>query len=145
MDERSASYAALGSVFFGALAFMVYQAGQLATVASAALFLNALPYFYEWSVEADVRSLIKGIAVTLAAAAAHHVTLIFWLGLVCRPGIVAGMYRCWRTSSPRLDWSSGFPCSRVRGRGGHRGRMVLLPYWIAHTPPPDCADAHSAR
>ena len=77
VDERSASYAALGSVFVGALAFLVYQAGQLATVASASLFLNALPYFYEWSAEADIRSLIKGIAVSLVAAAAHHVTLIF--------------------------------------------------------------------
>ena len=49
VDERSTSYGGLGSVFLGALAFLVYQAGQLATVASAALFLNALPYFYEWS------------------------------------------------------------------------------------------------
>src|ERR1700757_1563831 len=36
VDERSASYAALASVFAGALAFLVYQAGQLATVTSAA-------------------------------------------------------------------------------------------------------------
>src|SRR6266478_8351674 len=47
VEERAASYAALGSVFLGAVAFLVYQAGQLATVASAALYLNALPYFYE--------------------------------------------------------------------------------------------------
>src|ERR1041384_5699572 len=70
VDERSASYAALGSVFLGALSFLVYQAGQLATVTSAALFLNALPYFFEWSTRSDVRSLVKGIAVSLAAAAA---------------------------------------------------------------------------
>src|SRR5689334_11077401 len=56
VDERSASYAALGSVFLGALSFLVYQAGQLATVTSAALFLNALPYFFEWSTRSDVRS-----------------------------------------------------------------------------------------
>ena len=49
VDERAASYAALGSIFLGALAFLVYQAGQLATVSSAALYLNALPYFYEWA------------------------------------------------------------------------------------------------
>jgi len=45
VDEHAASYAALGSIFLGALAFLVYQAGQLATVASAALYLNALPIF----------------------------------------------------------------------------------------------------
>src|SRR5512141_3358285 len=46
VGERSASYAALGSIFLGALSFLVYQAGQLATVASAASYLNALPYFF---------------------------------------------------------------------------------------------------
>src|SRR5260370_41346312 len=77
VEDRAASYAALGSVFLGAVAFLVYQAGQLATVASAALYLNALPYFYEWATRASARSLIKGVAISLAAAAAHHVTLIF--------------------------------------------------------------------
>src|SRR5580658_6331939 len=81
VDDRAASYAALGTVFLGSLSFLVYQAGQLATVASAALYLNALPYFYEWMTEASARSLIKGIAVSLTAAAAHHVTLIFGLVL----------------------------------------------------------------
>src|SRR5262252_6637281 len=85
VDERSASYAALGSIFLGALAFLVYQAGQLATVTSAALYLNAIPYFFEWATEASGRSLIKGIAVSLAAAAAHHVTLIFGLVLFAGP------------------------------------------------------------
>src|SRR6202040_1746208 len=85
VDERSASYAALGSVFLGSLAFLVYQAGQLATVASAALYLNALPYFYEWATRASARSLVKGIAIALAAAAAHHVTLIFGVVLFAGP------------------------------------------------------------
>src|SRR5580658_5939406 len=58
IEDRAASYAALGSIFLGALAFLVYQAGQLATVASAALYLNALPYFYEWSTESSGRALV---------------------------------------------------------------------------------------
>src|SRR5438552_13936204 len=61
VDERAASYAALGSIFLGALAFLVYQAGQLATVASAALYLNALPYLYEWATQGSGRSLVKGV------------------------------------------------------------------------------------
>src|ERR1017187_5894256 len=85
VDERAASYAALGSIFLGALAFLVYQAGQLATVASAALYLNALPYLYEWMTEASPRSLIKGVAVSLTAAAAHHVTLIFGIVFFAGP------------------------------------------------------------
>src|SRR5205807_7725101 len=85
VEDRAASYAALGSVFLGALAFLVYQAGQLATVTSAALYLNALPYFYEWMTEASGRSLIKGVVVSWTAAAAHHVTLIFGLVLFAGP------------------------------------------------------------
>ncbi len=48
VDEVSASYAALGSVFLGSLAMLVYQSGQLPTTAAAALTLNALPFFYVW-------------------------------------------------------------------------------------------------
>src|SRR5246500_4349126 len=73
VDDRAASYAALGSIFLGALAFLIYQAGQLATITSAALYLNALPYLYEWATESSGRSLIKGVVISLAAAAAHHV------------------------------------------------------------------------
>src|SRR5436190_6770163 len=85
VDDRASSYAALGSVFLGALAFLVYQAGQLATVTSAALYLNALPYFYDWVTKSRGRSLLKGLAISLAAAAAHHVTLIFGAVLFAIP------------------------------------------------------------
>src|ERR1700693_6367192 len=77
VDDRAASYAALGSIFLGSLAFLVYQAGQLATVTSAALYLNALPYLYEWMTEASGLSLVKGVAVSLTAAAAPHLNFIF--------------------------------------------------------------------
>ena len=48
VDEISASYAALGSIFLGSLSMLVYQSGQLPTTAAAALTLNALPFFYIW-------------------------------------------------------------------------------------------------
>src|SRR5512146_840957 len=34
VDERAASYAALGSVFLGSVSFLVYEAGQLSTMAA---------------------------------------------------------------------------------------------------------------
>src|SRR5690242_15803466 len=85
VDGSSASFAALGSVFLGVVAFMVYQAGQLPTVAATALYLNALPYFYEWSLRGGWPPFIKGLAMSLAAAAAHHVTLIFGLVFFALP------------------------------------------------------------
>ena len=48
VSPRAASFAALASVFLGAESFLVYSAGQLATTAAAPLYLNALPFLYEW-------------------------------------------------------------------------------------------------
>ena len=131
VEDRAASYAALGSIFLGALAFLVYQAGQLATVASAALYLNALPYFYEWITEATGRSLVKGVAVSLAAAAAHHVTLIF--GVVPFAGPVlwvafldARDERVSGSSAGVLSRAAVFGVAVAAGVG-----IVLLPYWLA--------------
>jgi len=131
VEDRAASYAALGSVFLGALAFLVYQAGQLATVASAALYLNALPYFYEWMTEASGRSLIKGLAVSLAAAAAHHVTLIFGVVLFAGPVL---WIACVDAHDERVSGSVSGVLSRalvfgVLVAGGVAA--VLAPYWLA--------------
>jgi hypothetical protein len=131
VDERPASYAALGSVFLGALAFLVYQAGQLATVASVALYLNALPYFYSWMMQGSGRALAKGVAISWAAAAAHHVTLIF--GVVFFVGPVLWI-ACSDAREELAETTVGKVLSRAAvfavavavGVG-----IVLLPYWLA--------------
>jgi hypothetical protein len=131
VEDRAASYAALGSIFLGALSFLVYQAGQLATVASAALYLNALPYFYEWITEATGRSLVKGVAVSLAAAAAHHVTLIFGVVLFAGPVLWVAFLdardeRVSGSSAGVLSRAAVFGVAVAAGVG-----IVLLPYWLA--------------
>jgi hypothetical protein len=131
VDDRAASYAALGSVFLGALAFLVYQAGQLATVTSAALYLNALPYFYEWITEARARSLFKGTAISLTAAAAHHVTLIFGVVLFAGPVLWTA---CLDAKDERVSGSVAGVLSRAVAFGAIVGAgvgAVLLPYWLA--------------
>ena len=131
VSERAASYAALGSIFLGALSFLMYQAGQLATISSAALYLNALPYFYDWSTEASARSLIKGVAVSLAAAAAHHVTLIFGTVLFAGPVLWVA---CLDARNERVSGSIKGVITRslifAAIVGGGVG-VVLLPYWMA--------------
>jgi hypothetical protein len=130
VNDRAASYAALGTIFLGALAFLVYQAGQLATVASVALYLNALPYFYEWSTQASARSLLKGVALSLTAAAAHHVTLIF--GVVFFAGPVLWI-ACLDARDERVSGSlmgvlsRAFVFALLVGIGVG---IVLLPYWM---------------
>lgn len=131
VEDRAASYAALGTVFLGALAFLVYQAGQLATVASAALYLNALPYFYEWMTESSGRSLIKGVAIGLAAAAAHHVTLIFGVLFFAGPVLWTA---CLDARDERVAASLKGVVSRAAVFAALVGvgvGIVLLPYWLA--------------
>src|SRR5579864_3835729 len=131
IDERPASYAALGSVFLGALAFLVYQAGQLATVASAALYLNALPYFYEWMTEASARSLIKGVVLTWTAAAAHHVTLLFGVIFFAGPVLWVALLDA---RDERVPGSPAGVLSRSIVFGilvGLGVAVVLAPYWLA--------------
>jgi hypothetical protein len=130
VDERSASYAGLGSIFLGALAFLVYQAGQLATITSAALYLNALPYFYDWSAQGSGRALIKGVAVSWAAAAAHHVTLIF--GTVLFAGPVLWLI-CMDALDRRTKGSVVASVSRALLFAvlvGVGVGVVLFPYWM---------------
>jgi hypothetical protein len=130
VDDRAASYAALGSIFLGALAFLIYQAGQLATITSAALYLNALPYFYEWSTLGSGRALLKGVAVSLTAAAAHHVTLIFGTVLFAGPVL-------WLVCMDAVEGRTKGSVMAVVSRAvvfavlvGIGVGAVLLPYWM---------------
>jgi hypothetical protein len=136
VDEVSASYAALGSVFLGSLALLVYQSGQLPTTAAAALVLNALPYFYDYLQRNRISALLKGVAITWAAAAAHHVTLLFGAILFAIPVLVLAIMDC-RTEDEQEDEARA-------SVGGVLGRaivfavialagvaIVLWPYWVA--------------
>src|ERR1700746_2672159 len=130
VDERAASYAALGSIFLGALAFLVYQAGQLATVTSAALYLNALPYFFEWAEEGAFRSLAKGLAVSLAAATAHHVTLIFGTVLFAGPVLWVAFLDARYEHRERSLAGVITRALVFVVLGGIGVGIVLLPYWV---------------
>ncbi len=135
VDEVSASYAALGSVFLGSLAMLVYQSGQLPTTAAAALTLNALPFFYTWLRRARFSSLLKGIAIGWAAAAAHHVTLLFGAIFFAIPVFVLALLDRDRDDAPDEEPASVggiiargvvFALVLVGGIA-----VVLWPYWVA--------------
>jgi hypothetical protein len=134
VDEVSASYAALGTIFLGSLAMLVYQSGQLPTTASAALTLNALPFFYSWLRRGRFNALLKGVALAWAAAAAHHVTLLFGSILFAVPVLVlAIMDRDLDVAEEEAASVGGvlvraiiFAVVAVAGVA-----TVLWPYWIA--------------
>lgn len=77
VSPRAASFAALASVLLGSESFLVYSAGQLGTTAAAPIYLNALPFLYEWIRFARWRAFLKATLLFTAAAAAHHATLLF--------------------------------------------------------------------
>ena len=131
VSERAAMYAAIGSIFLGSLTYLVYQAGQISTTIAAAIYLNAIPYFYEWMRESRMRSLIKGVLLTLAAASAHHVTLIFGTPLFAFPVI-------WKAIQDHRDEHSAESTGGIISRAVTFGiivgvgiGIVLLPYWLS--------------
>jgi hypothetical protein len=129
VNDRAAGYAGVLSVFAGSIAFLVYSAGQLPTTMSAALYFLALPYFYYWCKSAGWRPLLKGIALTLAAASAHHVTLIFGSVLFALPVLLLAWYDARqekRSGSAVVARSLAFAVISAIGVG-----IVLLPYWIS--------------
>ena len=131
VEERAASYAALGSVFLGSLAMLVYQSGQLPTTLAAGLTLNALPYFYDWSRDVRGWALIKGVAIVVAAAAVHHVTVLFGMILFATPVLwLAIVDRRRSASDPSLagmvSRAAVFAVMAIVGVG-----FVLLPYWVS--------------
>jgi hypothetical protein len=144
VNDRAAGYAGVLAVFAGSIAFLVYSAGQLPTTLSASLYFLALPYFYAWCLSASWRSLLKGIALTLAAASAHHVTLIFGSVLFAAPVLWLAWYDRHgrdRQGRDRQEYDGqenehsgvailgrGFVFTAIAAVGVG---VVLLPYWIA--------------
>jgi len=129
VGERAASFAALASVLLGSEAFLVYSAGQLSTTFAAPLYLNALPYIYEWLRRRNWRSLVLGTVLAVAAAAAHHATLLFGAFLFAIPVLLLAIHdvRADRESSTgALVGRTVFITLLV----GILIAAVLLPFWV---------------
>jgi hypothetical protein len=146
VDPRAAAFAALATVFLGSESFLVYSAGQLGTTMAAPLYLNALPYLYEWVRRGNWRSLAKGASLCVAAAAAHHATLLFGSVLFAAPVLALALL-------DRVpDEQEPLRAVIVRMVGavvlvGVGIAVVLLPFWIAliHYPVTQTPIPHASR
>jgi hypothetical protein len=130
VSRRAASYAALASVLLGSEAFLVYSAGQLSTTFAAPLYLNALPYIYEWIQRSSWRSLLKGSALAVAAAAAHHATLLFGSFLFAVPVFALAVMDA-QTSRFLSAVGFIFRTLFVVALVGAAIAIVLLPFFLA--------------
>ncbi len=77
VSHRSAGYAALALVLSSSISQTVHIFGQLPTIFSLALFLNALPYYFRWIAYGRIINLVFAICLSAATTSAHHVTPIF--------------------------------------------------------------------
>ena len=146
VNPRAASFAALASVFLGSESFLVYSAGQLSTTASVPIYLLALPYLFEWIRHGRGRAFIKGAVLFTAAAAAHHVTLLFGSFFFALPVLALVL----------LDREGGEQTSKsafvlrtvaIIVVESIAIAVVLLPFWIAliHYPITQTPIPHASR
>jgi hypothetical protein len=151
VDRRSAAFAALASVFLGSECFLIYSAGQLSTTFAAPLYLNALPYLFQWVRHGKWRSFLKGGALFVAAAAAHHATLLFGSFLFALPVLALIIFD--RQNTGRQDGKRiSVPAFLLRTVTiilvvGTAVAVVLLPFWIAllHYPVTQTPIPHPSR
>lgn len=146
VDRRAASLAALASVLLGSESFLIYNAGQLSTTLAAPLYLNALPYLYEWVRHGRWRGFITGSVLCVAAAAAHHATLLFGSFMFCAPVFVLALID--RQEGPRVSIPAfTFRTIAAAMFVGAAIAVVLLPFWIAliHYPVTQIPIPHPSR
>ena len=146
VDRRAAAFAALASVFLGAESFLVYSAGQLSTTFAAPLYLLALPHLYKWVRWGSGRSLAKGAALSVAAAAAHHATLLFGSALFAGPVLALALLDRHDGKSLSIAAFSFRTMTAVILIGAAVG-IVLLPFFIAliHYPVTQTPIPHPSR
>ena len=146
ISPRAASIAALASVFLGSESFLVYSAGQLGTTCAAPIYLNALPFLFEWFRHGKWRSFLKASVLFTAAAAAHHATLLFGSIFFAVPVlalVILNREDGERISTPTLVGRTVAIAVVV----GVAIAVVLLPFWIAliHYPVTQTPIPHPSR
>jgi hypothetical protein len=146
VDRRAAFFAAIASVLLGSEAFLIYSAGQLSTTFAAPLYLNALPYLYDWIRGKSWKALAKGAILCAAAAAAHHATLLFGSVLFAVPVIVRAVLDA-REGGQKEGFGFTFRVGFAAVLIGAMIALVLLPFWIAliHYPVTQTPIPHPSR
>ncbi len=64
-------------IFASSVTETIHLFGQLPTIFSLGIFLNAMPHVYRWLVFGHIGNLFAALIISGAATSAHHVTTIF--------------------------------------------------------------------
>jgi hypothetical protein len=146
VNPRAASLAALASIFLGSESFLVYSAGQLGTTFAAPIYLNALPYLYDWLRYGKWRSFLKASVLFTAAAAAHHATLLFGSLVFAVPVLALVILDCQKGEQTAV-LPFVIRTTTITLVVGAAIAIVLLPFWIAliHYPVTQTPIPHPSR
>jgi len=77
VNDMAAAYASMICVFSTSISETLHIFGQLPTVLSIALFLNAIPHISTWIEHGKKTDLILAVFLTAATTSVHHVTPLF--------------------------------------------------------------------
>lgn len=146
VGRRAASIAALASVFLGSESFLIYSAGQLGTTSAAPIYLNALPFFYQWVRHGKISSFFKACVLFVAAAAAHHATLLFGSIFFAVPVLALALLDREEGERVQIPAFAGRTIA-IALVVGSAIAIVLLPFWIAliHNPVTQTPIPHASR
>ncbi len=140
VSQKAASLAALLAVFSTAIAETVHIFGQLPTIFSIALFLNAMPHMSRWIERGGWKELGLALCFTAGATAAHHVTplfgTIFFVAPIGLAAWIAHLNTTRETKNPRLSKAEFRRIATAPMRGIILGLCMLaliigivFPFW----------------
>ena len=100
VSQHAAALAAFLTVFSTSIAETVHLFGQLPTIFSIALFLNAMPHMARWIEKGGWQQLCFALCFTAGATSAHHVTPLFGTIFFVAPIGLAAWIAHLKTSAP---------------------------------------------
>ena len=139
VNDKAASYAAMLCAFSTSISETLHIFGQLPTMLSIALFLNAIPHISKWIEHGKKSDLFLGIFLTAATTSVHHVTPLFGTVFFVAPiGLAAWLSNLnhRQDSKPNTNFAIIKWASPALIRGIFMGLCMLLlivtivfPYW----------------
>jgi len=139
VNEQAAANASLLVVFASGIAETIHIFGQLPTILSIALFLNATPHIANWITFGTKRDILPALIFTAGATAVHHVTPIFGTILFIIPLGIAAWFAELRNKTAkwpkrlvnRIKWLAPAPSRGIAIGLAMLALIVLVvfPYW----------------
>lgn len=112
VSERAAGYAAILAAVSSSISETAHVFGQLPTLLSLGMLLNATPFVYRWVRWGGGGALAAAVVCSAGTTAAHHVTTLFGSVFIVGPVLALALVEVFRT--PLVDEPNGRPSALSR-------------------------------